>query len=367
MDQFIVQMEAIRMRILFLPKYHYEGPSSRYRTHKYITYFKEKGNEVSIKPLFRDNYVKKLYSGKNNSIISKAIDYINRFRYIIKNGKKFDLLVIEKELFPFVPYTIEKILLNNMKYTLDFDDAISIRYKNRFFINKIFGNKINKLARKSNLVTVGNHWYWNEIKYGKLAYLPTVIDINDYSYNKCLLVEYEKPIIVWIGSPATVKYLDILKNIFIKLSKNYDFKLRIIGAQIHINGLDIECLTWSADKEFEYIYESDIGIMPLSNSEWEKGKCGFKIIQYMASGLPVVASDLPANDEIIVHEETGFIAKNEQEWYDYLEKLINNFELRETLGFAGRLRIENNYTYRVWGSRYVELVEKSISEKGEQI
>ncbi|MFZ7131936.1 MAG: glycosyltransferase family 4 protein [Eubacteriales bacterium] len=349
------------MRILFLPKYHNEGPSSRYRTHKYIQYFKESGHEVSVKPLFRDNYVKNLYSGNKNTILSKVIDYVSRARYLFKRGKDFDLLIIEKELFPYIPYIFEKMLLNNKNYTLDYDDAISVRYKNKAFISSIFRNKINSLARESTLVTVGNHWYWSEIQYGKLHYLPTVIDINDYPLSKGFLKNNNKPIIVWIGSPATVKYLNVLTNILLKLSKNYDFKLRIIGAKIHIDELDIECLSWSSEKEFEYIYESDIGIMPLLNSEWEKGKCGFKIIQYMAASLPVVASDSPANNEIIINDETGYIAKNEQDWYDYLEKLIVSSEMREVLGHAGRMRVEGEYTYQAWGNRYIEILENYMS------
>lgn len=353
------------MRILFLPKYHNEGPSSRYRTHKHITYFKQRGHTVNVRPLFRDNYVNNLYSEKKNTIINKAIDYLNRAKYIIKNGKEFDLLVIEKELFPYIPYIFEKALLKNKKYTLDFDDAISVRYKNRYFIKIIFKNKINNLARKSTLVTVGNRWYWDEIQYGKLHYLPTVIDINDYSFSESFTKDNNKPIIVWIGSPATSKYLDVLASTFLKLSLKYNFKLRVIGAQFHIDGLDIECLPWSSDKEFEYIYESDIGIMPLLNTEWEKGKCGFKIIQYMAAGLPVVASASPANYEIIIHEETGFIVKNEQEWYVYLERLIINFMMREDFGHNGRMRVENEYTYQVWGNKYVDLLEYYISKKGD--
>lgn len=345
------------MKILFLPKYHEEGPSSRYRTYKYLTYFKERHHDYVVKPLFRDGYVKKLYSGRSNFVLDRIVDYLRRIRYVIKFGHEYDLLVIEKELFPYIPYFFEYILLYNRKYTLDYDDAISVRYRRNLLTKVILKNKINKLAKYAELITVGNHWYWSEINSTKLEYLPTVIDTNDYRISDTKTENNIIPIIVWIGSPSTERYLKVLEGALLQLSKIYSFKLRIIGSEFQIDGLDVEYLKWSAEKEFEYLFHSDIGIMPLTSSEWEKGKCGFKLLQYMAAGLPVVGSDAPANQEIIAHNINGFIARTNSDWYDYLEKLIISSDMRKTFGTAGKLNVVRNYSYKTWGNRYVQMLE----------
>ncbi|WP_094549335.1 glycosyltransferase family 4 protein [Petroclostridium xylanilyticum] len=348
------------MRILFLPKYHKEGPSSRYRTHNYIKYFKNAGYEITIKPLFHDGYVSNLYKKKSKNYIKILTDILNRVKYLLLYKAKYDVLIIEKELFPYFPYFIERMLLVGSRYTLDFDDAISTRYKVNFIKRILLGNKINKLSRSAILTTVGNKWYWQEITQGKLKYLPTVVDMEKYSIQNIRKRINDIPIIVWIGSPSTVKYLYTVQQVLIELSKEFNFKLRVIGSVIDIKGVNIECLQWFEDKEFEYLYSSDIGIMPLEDTLWERGKCGFKCIQYMASFLPVVASSSPANEEIIIHGETGFIAKDHEDWYEYLKTLLEDKDMRIRLGSKGRDRIEKNYSYQVWGKRYVKFVENAI-------
>lgn len=351
------------MKILFLPKYHKEGASSRYRTHNYLRYFNEKEHDVTIKPLFHNGYVKELYTNKRKNFIKVLKDYVIRIIFLITHKQKFDLIIVEKELLPYIPISIERILLSSCKYTLDFDDAISTKYKKGPFTKFFFGNKINTLSKNAYLTTVGNHWYWNEITEGNLQYLPTVIDIYQYNVGKLNNIkpkEKEKTTIVWIGSPSTVKYLNIVKDTLIKLSKKYDFTLRVIGAKFHIESVDVECVEWSEESEFQYLYESDIGIMPLYETLWEKGKCGFKCIQYMAAKLPVVSSKLPANEEIIIHNNTGYIVENEEDWYGYLEKLIKSPEKCYEFGNNGRQRVEQQYTYQVWGEKYTKMIENII-------
>lgn len=189
--------------------------------------------------------------------------------------------------------------------------------------------------------------------------LPTNVDINRY-VSRSRKVYNSIPIIVWIGTPSNVKYLRSLENVLRKLSKNYNFILRIIGPNFKIKELNVEILKWEEEKEIDYLFESDIGIMPLYDTEWEKGKCGFKIIQYMASYLPVVASPSPANNEIIENGNTGFIANNDNEWYKFLEKLIVNVNLRRMMGFNGRRRVEENFTYQIWGEKYVKYIKEAI-------
>ncbi|SCX77294.1 glycosyltransferase family 4 protein [Alkaliphilus peptidifermentans] len=344
------------MKILLLPKYFPEGASSRYRTHNYIDYFIKNGHEVTIKPLFYDGYVKNLYQKKSKDYPRILSDILNRAKHLLKNKSKYDIIIIEKELFPYFPYIFERILLQNSRYTLDYDDAVSTKYKGGI-IKKVLGDKINNLSENALATAVGNRWYWEEITKGNLVYLPTVVDLNKYPIKGIKKPVNYIPIISWIGSPSTVKYIYRIKSVLVELIKVCQFKLRVIGGNIDIEGLNIECLPWCEDKEFEHLFSSDIGIMPLHETPWEYGKCGFKCIQYMASGLPVVASALPANEEIIIHGETGFIAKDDNEWYEYLKLLLTEPNKRISYGGKARMRVEKNYSYQVWGSKYIEHIE----------
>ena len=145
--------------------------------------------------------------------------YLNRLSYVLLNGRKYDFVVIEKELVSNCPYFIERLVLSGCRYSLDFDDIVSARYKSNALKKLLLGHKINDLSSHAALITVGNRWYWKEITGGNLQYLPTVIDIEDYPVENHRKPDNTVPVIVWIGSPSTVKYLKIIENALQKLAK----------------------------------------------------------------------------------------------------------------------------------------------------
>ena len=340
------------MKILFLSKYNRDGASSRYRFYNYKPYFDKNDIEFCVKPLLDNNYVLNLYSGNKFRVFAqKSVSILKRLTLLIFKSDDYDLIVIEKELFPNMPYVVEKILLKGKRYALDFDDYIATAYKTNPVKRVFLENKIDKLAQKAKLVTVGNHWYFEEIKSDNLIYLPTVINLKEYPQTK---QSYESNVItiVWIGSLYTGKYLKIVIPVLQQLAKKYPIKLKVIGVDIAIVGVDLEIIKWRESTEVEELLSSDIGIMPLENTIWEKGKCGFKLIQYMACGLPVVATAAPANEEIVDDNVSGFLVYREEDWYTSLEKLIVSADTREQFGKAGRRKIESNYSYQIWGGRY---------------
>lgn len=345
------------MKILFLPKYNEQGASSRYRFYNFQPFFQANGIQPYFKPLLDGNYVINLYNNKKYTVFfQKLISLLKRCVFLLSKNDNYDLIVIEKELFPNFPYFIEKFLLKGKSYALDFDDYIAISYKQNPYKRFFLENKIDKLARNAKFVTVGNHWYFDEIKSNNLVYLPTVISLSNYFNVKH---EYQAKVItiVWIGSMITVMYLTLVVSVLKNLAKKYPIRLKIIGAYFEIEGIEVKCLPWRADTEIDEIICSDIGIMPLKDDLFTKGKCGFKLIQYMACGLPVIASALPANIEIVDDFIDGYIVKNEKEWYDSLEKLIVDESLRKKMGQAGRKKMETNYSYQVWGKRYCDLLK----------
>lgn len=345
-------MERLNKRILVLSKYSAKGASSRYRFYNYLPWLEQHQFEVEFAPLFGDKYIESLYANnKTSKLFWTFLFLLRRFYVCFFKMKSYNHVIIEGELFPHFPLAIDRFFLKNItSFSLDFDDNISANYQ-----NTTKKDKIPSLMKMANFVCVGNRWYLSEFE-GNLQYLPTVINLDAYPIHS-KISENKSPVIVWIGSPSTIKYIKLIENVLVNLSDKYDFTLKIIGGKLELNPkINCRFVEWSAATENKELATSDIGIMPLENTYWEKGKCGFKLIQYMASGLPVVGSDLPANQEIIVQNENGYIAKNQEDWYNYLEKLLSDYQLRIDFGINARNRIETNYSYQIWGEKFSKII-----------
>ncbi len=169
------------------------------------------------------------------------------------------------------------------------------------------------------------------------------------------------PVIGWIGTPTTTTYLMGLQDVFAALAKEHDFLLRISGSvsPITMRGVRIENVPWSLQREIELFNTCDIGVYPLPNDEWTLGKCGFKAIQFMACGVPVVASPVGVNNQIIEDGVSGLLANTEAEWRDRLRSLITEAEARRRIGRAGRSRIEAQYSLRTTAPAVVSVFERA--------
>lgn len=343
-------------RVAILSKYNSKGASSRYRFYNYERYFNKRNIDITYMPLLGEEYIENLYKGFRGKVLFyQLLGIIKRSFQLLFNLRRFDFFIIEKELIPNCPFYIEMILLIGKNFSLDFDDYIGATYKTNSLKRFFLKSKIDNLARRSKFVTVGNHWYFREINSNNLIYLPTVIDLNKY---RSIKKHDYSPIVtlVWIGSPSTVKYLEDLKPVLQNLNGKIKFKLKVIGGKFSLAGVDVIEIAWDGDSEIANILSGDIGIMPLKDTLWEKGKCGFKLIQYMACGLPVIASPSPANEEIILHNQTGYIANDFSQWEHYLIKLILDEGLRTNLGMEGRKRVEDLYSYQTWGEKFADLI-----------
>lgn len=336
------------MKILFLTKYDSMGASSRYRFFQFYDFYKENNIEITTQTFFDDEYIIDLYIGKRN-IRSILTAYIKRF-FTLFSVKKYDLLVVEKELFPYLPAVFERILkLMGIKYIVDYDDAIFHQYdnSNNKIIKLFLSNKIAKVMKYSSLVVAGNSYLASyATKTGaKAIVVPTVIDLEKYDKTITPKKDDNAVVIGWIGSPSTSKYLTFLEDVFLELSEKYNIKVHIIGASVSpFKIFKPNLIKWSEETEIEEMKKFDIGIMPLLDSPWEKGKCGFKLIQYMGCSLPVLGSAVGVNSEIIDHVKNGFLATTIEEWKDGLEVLIGDKDLRKEYGKEGRDKVEKYYS-----------------------
>jgi glycosyltransferase involved in cell wall biosynthesis len=350
------------MRLLILTLYSYDGASSRYRFYQNLPLLESYDIETTVQFLFSDSYVKKIGQHKSPQYLKIISSYLKRITFLISNSS-FDLVFIEKELMPWMPYVFESLLMNfDAPYVVDYDDASFHRYDShsKSLVRRLLGNKIDQIMKKSSLVIAGNTYLAaraTDAGAKRVEVLPTVIDIN--KYNVMSLVENTAITIGWIGSPSTTKYLQGLASVFQEIAaENNNTRLVAIGANdFQIDGVEVEVKRWSEESEVSELQKIDIGVMPLDDTPWSRGKCGFKLIQYMACSKPVIASPIGVNSEIVEHGVNGFLASTLAEWKHYLQALINNRELSMQMGKQGRLKVEREFSLQVTGPQLVEFLK----------
>jgi glycosyltransferase involved in cell wall biosynthesis len=191
-----------------------------------------------------------------------------------------------------------------------------------------------------------------------IAILPTSIDTSAYRLTSA--AAGDSPTIVWIGSPENLVYLEMIRPALARLSVRYPtLKLRVICSRFpEWAEVNIERIAWSTATEAESLAAAHIGVMPLTDDEWARGKCAFKLLQYMAAALPCVASPVGANTEAVLDGVNGFHARTTEEWERHLETLIRSPELRARFGASGRAHVESRYALRTYRTRYLELLTR---------
>jgi glycosyltransferase involved in cell wall biosynthesis len=341
------------MKILVLTRYDSLGASSRIRILQYLPYLQMKGFTLDVHPLFDNNYVQSLQHSKRN-LFSVFYSYLSRM-YLLLFSKKYDLVWIEKEIFPWIPYSIERVFLKkHSQYVIDYDDAVYHWYdqsKNKV-INFLLKNKHKFLIQQSSSVIVGNSYLKNyAVNAGaqSIIFLPTSIN----------LIKYEKldagrqsrnqrrAVIGWIGQQSTAHNLVGLQPILSELVCAKKASFCLIGIDGKFLNIPVHSIPWSESHEVQDILKFDIGIMPLQDEPFERGKCGYKLIQYMACGIPVIGSGVGENKNIIKHGTNGFIANTPSEWREYLTLLINDEKLRADMGLAGKKIVMEKYSTKV--------------------
>jgi glycosyltransferase involved in cell wall biosynthesis len=352
------------MRILILPRYTARGASSRYRFWQYVPGLRRAGHEVEIKPLLADGYLTELYRTGRRGWRWLAAGYAARFLDTLRAGR-YDAVLCEHEVFPFLPAIAETFISKlNSRFILDYDDAAYCKYERW----PVLRGKIGSLMRAAERVVVGNsHLASYALQFTPhVSVIPTVVNLAAYT-NRQDAAACSRVRIAWIGTPLTASYLQPLVPELERVQKKHPHVgFRLIGAgNFFTNGLRTETREWSVTTEAQLLSECDIGIMPLSDTEFTRGKCGLKLIQYMACGLPVVASPVGANCEIVEENRNGFLAANAREWFEKLDALVASAELRKRLGTSGRAKVAAQYTLEHGLSKWLEILERG-SRRSEQ-
>lgn len=353
------------MKVLLLSRYGNLGASSRIRSYQYIPFLKSQGIEVTVAPLLEDSYIKNLYTGKAKNFSAIVAAYLRRIGHLLKS-RRFDLLWIEKEIFPWLPAWGEILLgYSGIPYIVDYDDAIFHRYdmNSNTIVRSFLGQKIDVVMKHAAVVVAGNEYLGDRaVRAGakRVEYIPTVIDLNRYNP-----IDKENNIFTvgWIGSPTTAKYLQLIREPLAEVCRNSKSRIVLVGSgDIEFKEASFVVESWSEETEVSSIQRFDIGVMPLTDEPWEWGKCGYKLIQYMACGLPVIASPVGVNQKIVEHGINGFLAETPEKWVRALRSLRDNVDLRERMGKAGRIKVESQYCVQVTAPR-LEALFRSVVRK----
>lgn len=353
------------MRILLLSRYDRLGSSSRVRSFQYLDLLRNAGWDVVVRPLLSDDYIERLYTSRRQNLIEVARRYVSRVRTLV-DARNYDLIWIEREVLPWVPGVLERSLLpGGVPYVVDFDDAVFHRYDKHAspVVRAVLGSKIDELMRGAAAVIVGNEYLQDRALTAGARHveiLPTVVDLTRYRVDKA--ADRAWPVIGWIGSPATQQFLDKISPALVELRRKHHFKVILIGTDGKaLPSLEHETVNWSEDTEAESIRMLDIGIMPLPDDSFAKGKCGYKLIQYMACGLPVVASPVGMNCSLIKHGKNGYLAQTNAEWVEALDALLSNCALRAEMGVHGRYLVEQHYSLVIAGPELLRILTAASS------
>jgi glycosyltransferase involved in cell wall biosynthesis len=354
------------VRVLFLTKYPRVGPSSRYRVFQYIPYLEREGFECAVQCFHAPAYLEAFYGTRRVSPLYHAARVLRRIARLAA-ASRYDVVFIQKELFPLTPPLFEFAMHRaGVRFVSDIDDAVHLRYAGspNPLVRGALGGKVPAVLRWSAAVLAGNEYLREYASRHNPAtvLVPTVIDVDRYAappLDAAPRAARTRPVVVWIGSPETACYLAERGALFRRLSAIVPFTLRIIGApDFTMPGVAVEAVPWREEREVEELRRCDIGVMPLPETPWTKGKCGLKLLQYMAAGLPVVTSPDGGARDIVTHGEQGFIARTDGEWIESLSALLSDASLRERLGSRGRRLVEERFSLRRWAPLLASILRR---------
>jgi glycosyltransferase involved in cell wall biosynthesis len=349
------------LKVAKMTKYGRLAASTRQRFDQYDEYLQSKDLETESWPLLDDEYLDNLYNSQRRSTLHVAKRYLKRFARLMRPGD-VDLIWVHCEVFPYLPNPFEQLVKAPRKpIVFDFDDAIFHQYDQhpRVLVRTLLGKKLAPVIEAADTVFCGNAYLQDyAAKYNhNTQIVPTVLDTTVYLPAECPKTN-EQPSIGWIGTPATWEsYMEPMMPLLSDVAAHHNARVTSVGAgRAATAHPSLDLLPWSEAAEVSQLQNMDIGVMPLDDTPWSHGKCGYKLIQFMACGLPVIASPVGVNASIVEHGVNGFLAESPNEWREALNTLLGDADLRRRMGGAGRKRVEEQYSLSVWGPKVAQML-----------
>ncbi|MBO9681971.1 MAG: glycosyltransferase family 4 protein [Flavisolibacter sp.] len=338
------------------------SPGQRFRCEQYEHLLKNNGFQVETFPFLDNETYQILY--KEGYFLRKVVGvfkgFVRRIGFLFK-ARKFDYIFLQREMAPVGPPVFEWIVSKILKAKIiyDYDDAIwipNVSEGNRIArFAKCFW-KIKWICKWSYKVSAGNDFLANYARSynNKVVVNPTCVDTE----NKYFIAsqQNEPPVIGWTGSHSTIQFLALGIPAIKKLGQLKQFRfLAICDKKPEFDIKSLEFQKWDKQTEIEDLSKINIGIMPLKEDAWSEGKCGFKLIQYMALGIPAVASPVGVNKQIIDHGINGYLCSSDEEWIQYLTELLSDEQKRREFGKKGRDKIVREYSIQSNASNFLSL------------
>lgn len=359
-------------KILFLTPYPFGmAASQRFRFEQYFGELNKAGFNYFISSFMTSGAFRTWY-GKGN-LYKKAfyvlVGFYRRLR-ILFQLHQFDYVFIHREVVPVGPPIFEFLIAKvfRKKIIYDFDDAIWIPNasdSNRFFKFLKFYSSVKLLTKWAHKVSCGNAFLCS---FAKLLnpnsfYNPTTIDTEKH-HNRFKVAGGSKRIVIgWTGSHSTLRYIEDLFPVLRQLKQKHDFDFHLISdlPPSEIPSF-VSFVKWSKQSEIDDLLQLDIGLMPLADDRWAKGKCGFKALQYMALGIPALVSPVGVNPKIVDHNVNGFICRDNEEWFRYLDLLLSSPHRIAELSKATRKKVEDHYSVKSNAHNFVNLFRNNHEE-----
>ena len=356
-------------KILFITPYPPGlAPSQRFRFEQYLSQLRENGSQAAVKPFLSETAYYAIYQSGNlfSKIRSITISYLRRIALLF-DIDSFDRVFIHREATPlgppFIEYVIAKVLKKKIIY--DFDDAIWLTDNTRESpAARILRCrwKIRLICRWSYKISCGNPYlaaYASQFNPNVIVN-PTTLDIENFRKPTFINKDSEKNLIIgWTGSHSTLKYLNTILPALQTLARKHTHIRYLIIADKNpeLPSTNAVFLPWRKSTEITDLAKIDIGIMPLPDDPWTRGKCGFKALQYMAMGIPAIVSPIGVKTEIVQHGVEGFWCTSQQEWFERLEELILNPKKGIEMGKLGREKVATRYSVESNAANFLSLFE----------
>lgn len=346
------------------------SPSQRFRFEQYLSFLKENGLDYHLSYIINEKDDKYFYSKghfiRKSWILFKA--YFKRWKDVFTCGQ-YDLVFVQREAIMTRTTIFERMLAKRKPLIFDFDDAIwkmdiSDANQNLKWLKN--PAKTKRIIKHAQHVIAGNDYLaqYARAYNDHITVIPTTVDTLVF---KPLPKQDQKVIIGWSGSKTTIKHFELAVPVLKKIAEQYGAKVgfRVIGdSQYKSQEIEVDGVEWNAKTEVLDLNEIHIGIMPLPDDEWSKGKCGLKGLTYMALGIPTIMSKVGVNSEIIQHGDNGFLYANNDELYRFLVELIDQVELRQSIGQRGRETVVQRYSVMAHQKTYLQLLLNLHNDQG---
>ncbi|HKP35830.1 MAG TPA: glycosyltransferase family 4 protein [Pyrinomonadaceae bacterium] len=364
-----------QIKVLALASYPVEAAATRFRLQQFVEPLARRGITLTIVPFLDSKRFANLYSRKFllATVFGLATSALRRLADL-RFARKADVVLIQREAMIVGPPVVEWIATRVLKrpMVLDLDDATYVPYTSPTYggLTKAlkFFRKTDDLIRWSRVVICGNQTVAEYVssKGARAEIIPTVVDTDKFkpaeSRNRSI------PVVGWVGTHSTFPFMQSILPALAEVAKTRPFKLKIVGsgrASVPVPGVEVENLEWDLEREVEDFQSLDVGLYPVNpDNNWATGKSGFKAIEYMAAGVPYVASPVGAAAQLGEEGVTHLFATTQEEWAEKVRTLLDDAERRQRMGAAGRRHAVELYHLETQAEKLARVLRDAAAERG---